>query len=237
MPIVTTLDFPHLHPPSWPAARAPGCGPSAVPPSPSIWSSCSATNPCCRRPCGGRWAWPRPDQVITVAAAGQAVLIRRQYQAIDRHCSNHLLLEPVARNTAAAVALAAFAPGRHSGRSDLWVCPSDHLIPDSDALEAALVRLSPQRQRAGSSPSASRPRGPRPALAGSRPQARRAWRRLPGQRFIEKPEREVAAELLAAGTISGTAACSCSAPTACWTSWSGTRLHPRRDPGGRSAPA
>ena len=46
------------------------------------------------------------ERVITVAAAGQAVLIRRQYQAIDPRLQDHLLLEPSARNTAAAVALA-----------------------------------------------------------------------------------------------------------------------------------
>ena len=50
-----------------------------------------------------------PDRVITVAAAGQAVLIRRQYQAIDPRLQDHLLLEPSARNTAAAVALACAA--------------------------------------------------------------------------------------------------------------------------------
>ena len=48
-----------------------------------------------------------PERVITVAAAGQAVLIRRQYQAIDPRLQDNLLLEPSARNTAAAVALAA----------------------------------------------------------------------------------------------------------------------------------
>src|SRR3954470_5322971 len=45
------------------------------------------------------------DHVITVAAAGQAVQIRRQLQTLDPQLSNHLLLEPSARNTAAAVAL------------------------------------------------------------------------------------------------------------------------------------
>ena len=48
---------------------------------------------------------------MTVAAAGQGVLIRRQLAALDPKLLDHLLLEPSARNTAAAVALAALHAG------------------------------------------------------------------------------------------------------------------------------
>ena len=77
--------------------------------------------------------------MITVAAAGQAVLIRRQYQALDPRLQDHLLLEPSARNTAAAVALASLhAEAVFGGDAVLWVCPSDHLMLDQEALYAAL---------------------------------------------------------------------------------------------------
>lgn len=144
-----------------------------------------------------------PDRVITVAAAGQAVLIRRQYQAIDRRLENNLLLEPSARNTAAAVALAALhAEAAFGPETILWVCPSDHLMRDRDALYAALAQavaaatagwlvtfgITPTRAETGFGWIA-------PA------------ENLPGlgsvcrvQRFIEKPPREIAEGLLATGT-------------------------------------
>ena len=144
-----------------------------------------------------------PDRVITVAAAGQAVLIRRQYQAIDRRLENNLLLEPSARNTAAAVALAALhAEAAFGPETILWVCPSDHLMRDCDALYAALAQavaaatagwlvtfgITPTRAETGFGWIA-------PA------------ENLPGlgsvcrvQRFIEKPPREIAEGLLATGT-------------------------------------
>ena len=81
-----------------------------------------------------------PERVITVAAAGQAVLIRRQYQAIDPRLQDNLLLEPSARNTAAAVALASLhAEAAFGPETILWICPSDHLMRDRDALYAALA--------------------------------------------------------------------------------------------------
>src|SRR5687768_14236782 len=63
------------------------------------------------------------DRVVTVAAAGQAVLISRQYQMIDARLQRHLLLEPSARNTAAAVALAALhAEAAFGPEAVMWVC-------------------------------------------------------------------------------------------------------------------
>ena len=54
-------------------------------------------------------------QLITVAAKHQDLLIRRQLEAIDPALAAHRLLEPLGRNTAAAIALAAlYAKNRHS---------------------------------------------------------------------------------------------------------------------------
>jgi mannose-1-phosphate guanylyltransferase/mannose-6-phosphate isomerase len=142
------------------------------------------------------------ERVITVAAAGQSVLIRRQYQAIDRRLQYNLLLEPAARNTAAAVALAALhAKAAFGPETILWVCPSDHLMRDRDALYASLSAAVAAAAEGwlvtfGISP--------------TRPETGFGWiapaEGLPGlgsvcrvQRFIEKPPRDTAEQLLAAG--------------------------------------
>ena len=143
------------------------------------------------------------DRVITVAAAGQAVLIRRQYQAIAPALQEHLLLEPSARNTAAAVALAALHAEAAFGREAvLWVCPSDHLMLDRDALYTALraaVAAAAQGWLVTFGITPSRPETGFGWIAPAEP--------LPGatdvfrvQRFIEKPDRSVAESLLATGT-------------------------------------
>lgn len=144
-----------------------------------------------------------PERVITVAAAGQAVLIRRQYQAIDPRLQSNLLLEPSARNTAAAVALAALhAEAAFGPETILWVCPSDHLMRDRNALYAALAQAV-AAATAGWLVTFG--------IAPTRAETGFGWiapaENLPGlgsvcrvQRFIEKPPQEIAEGLLATGT-------------------------------------
>jgi mannose-1-phosphate guanylyltransferase/mannose-6-phosphate isomerase len=139
-------------------------------------------------------------RVMTVAAAGQAVLIRRQLGALDPALLDHLLLEPSARNTAAAVALAALhAEAAFGGESILWVCPSDHLMQDPEALYGSLRRalaaaaegwvvtfgITPSRPETGFGWIA--PAEPLPSDSGVFRVAR----------FIEKPDRATAEGLLA----------------------------------------
>jgi mannose-1-phosphate guanylyltransferase / mannose-6-phosphate isomerase len=144
-----------------------------------------------------------PDRVITVAAAGQGVLIRRQYQAIDPRLQHNLLLEPAARNTAAAVALACLhAQARFGPETTLWVCPSDHLMLDVDALQAALrdaVEAAAQGWLVtfGITPSRAETGFGWIAPAELLPAATTV-RRV--EKFIEKPNQAVAEELLATGT-------------------------------------
>ena len=90
------------------------------------------------------WTEAAPEGLITVAARHQDLLIRRQLEAVDPALATHRLLEPVGRNTAAAIALAALYARKHFGRgSILWVCPSDHLIRDQAALSTALKHALP----------------------------------------------------------------------------------------------
>lgn len=141
-------------------------------------------------------------RVMTVAAAGQAVMIWRQLAAIDPALLDHLLLEPSARNTAAAVALAALhAEAAFGGGSILWICPSDHLIQAPEALYGALERAT-AAAAAGWLVTFG--------IAPARPETGFGWiapaEPLEGvdgafrvARFIEKPERALAESLLAEG--------------------------------------
>lgn len=141
-------------------------------------------------------------RVVTVAAAGQAVLVRRQLGALGPALLDHLLLEPVGRNTAAAVGLAAleaqaaFGPG-----TLLWVCPSDHLILDVDRLLGAVEAGCPAA-RAGHLVTFG--------IEPSRAETGFGWIEIGGElpgtpgarlvrRFVEKPPREIAEAMLAAG--------------------------------------
>ncbi|MEO1144076.1 MAG: mannose-1-phosphate guanylyltransferase/mannose-6-phosphate isomerase [Cyanobacteria bacterium J06638_22] len=81
----------------------------------------------------------RPEAIITITAAGQAILARRQLASLNPLLTQHLLLEPSPRNTAAAVAIAAHYARRHvHADAVIFVCPSDHLILDESALIDAL---------------------------------------------------------------------------------------------------
>ena len=113
--------------PRHPAQAAGAAGRRAVPARSRPRAACSAR--------------ARPSQVITVGAKAQDFLVRRELEAIDPALARHRLLEPVGRNTAAAIALAALHVRQRLGADALlWVCPSDHLMHAPDALYAALER-------------------------------------------------------------------------------------------------
>jgi mannose-1-phosphate guanylyltransferase/mannose-6-phosphate isomerase len=144
----------------------------------------------------------RPDRVITVGAKAQDFLVRRELEAIDPALARHRLLEPVGRNTAAAIALAAlYAEARIGRDAVLWICPSDHLMHRPEALYAALDIALPVAEAGelvtfGITP--TRPetgygyiRATEPIAAGSAA--------LRVARFVEKPARPAAEAMLAAG--------------------------------------
>lgn len=138
---------------------------------------------------------------LTVAAAGQAILVRRQLAQLDPRLVTHLLLEPAPRNTAAAVALAAlYARAAWGGDALLWVCPSDHLITDPAPLRAALL-AGAAAARAGHlvtfGIAPTRPETGYGYIEEGDPLDHPGVRHV--RRFVEKPERSVAEAMLAAG--------------------------------------
>jgi len=143
-----------------------------------------------------------PQQVITVGASHLDHLVHRQLAAVDPGFADHRLLEPVGRNTAAAVALAAlYARERMGAGALLWICPSDHLVRHVDRLHEALARAMPVAE-AGFLLTF----GIEPTRAETGYGYIRAGEPLPdapdvlrAARFVEKPGRDAAEAMLAEG--------------------------------------
>lgn len=92
----------------------------------------------------GRGAFAAP---MVVASARHAELC--EHELLVDGSEARLILEPVARNTAAAVAMAAAAVrDAHGGDALLLVTPSDHLIEDVDAFHRA-VQIGAQAAHRG----------------------------------------------------------------------------------------
>lgn len=79
------------------------------------------------------------DDVVTVTLSSMKDETERQLAEISPALTRHLILEPQARNTAAAVALAAHYISNYFGDNSLvWILPADHFIGDEDALRQAV---------------------------------------------------------------------------------------------------
>ena len=74
--------------------------------------------------------------MLAVCGEEHRFLVQDAFEAAGARAT--LLLEPAARNTAAAIALAAL---QARGDELLLVCPSDHHIPDAAAFARAFARL------------------------------------------------------------------------------------------------
>ncbi len=133
---------------------------------------------------------------IVVANAAHADMVDEQLAAVGAS-PGAVILEPVARNTAPAIALAALAAG--GGAKALLVMPSDHVIGDVDAFHRAIEAAAPFVDRGWLVTFGITP---------DKPEEGYGWMQVgdeigPGvhrvARFFEKPPREQAEAMLAAG--------------------------------------
>jgi len=111
------------------------------------------------------------------------------------------LLEPIGRNTTAAIAMSAFlAAERHGADTLLLVQPADHLIADGKAFNAAVQAAMPAAARGDFVTFGIVPTGPETGYGYIQcmavPQAGIA---NPVKRFVEKPDLEKAKAFLASG--------------------------------------
>ena len=138
--------------------------------------------------------------IFTVAAEEHRFMVLEALAAAQ--VSGPMLLEPVPRNTAAAMALAALcARDQVAADSLLLFCPSDHHIPDAEAFartvrEGSAAALSGAIVTFGVSPSF-----PSTAYGYIRQGAARLDGSRQVARFIEKPQADAAAALLLTGDV------------------------------------
>jgi mannose-1-phosphate guanylyltransferase len=144
-----------------------------------------------RRTAGERFARP-----IVVANAFHADQVEEQLAGVATE-AQALVLEPMGRNTAPAIALAAITAG--GGSDPILVMPSDHVIADVEAFHAAIHAALPLVQEGwlvtfGITPDA--------------PETGYGWIKVGGRiaegvhrvdRFVEKPPRDKAEAMLASG--------------------------------------
>jgi mannose-1-phosphate guanylyltransferase/mannose-6-phosphate isomerase len=123
-------------------------------------------------------------------------------QAAQKTPSATVILEPVGRNTAAAMALAALhAQANGQGKSLLLFCPADHHIPDAAAF-AKTVQQGVSAAQAGAIVTFGVvPNFPSTAYGYIRPGAPHPDGALQVRRFIEKPDAEQAQALLLEGGV------------------------------------
>ena len=138
------------------------------------------------------------DAFITVTNREYYFLTKEEYEKTGRRDKQVFLLEPSGRNTAPAVAMAAFhAAAKFGSDAQLLILPADHLIDDHDAFAAA-VQIAQQIARNGTLVTfgivPTRPEtgygyiecGASTALAGSHRVAR----------FVEKPTLDIATQFV-----------------------------------------
>ncbi len=131
---------------------------------------------------------------IIVANARHAALIDQQLAAIDV-VPAAVILEPLARNSAPAIALAALA----APQSVLLVMPSDHVIADREAFVAAVARGLPFAQDNWLVTFGITPDAPETGFGYIRSGKTLAEGVVAVDRFIEKPDAAGADAMIAEG--------------------------------------
>lgn len=82
------------------------------------------------------------EGVMVVCSDDQRFLVAEQARSIDMRLSS-ILLEPVARNTAAAIGLAAVEVAQEDPEAILLVLPSDHVVGDEPAFQSTVISAKP----------------------------------------------------------------------------------------------
>ena len=128
-------------------------------------------------------------------------MVAEQLRAVGIHPAA-ILLEPVGRNTAPAVAIAALhAQSEHTGTDPvLLVLPADHVIADEAGFRAAILRGLPQAEAGGLLTFGIVPVAPETGYGYIKAGAPMDTSGIcPVERFVEKPDSVTAAGYLESG--------------------------------------
>ena len=142
-----------------------------------------------------RWHGAPP---LLVCGARHTAAIAEQLAAIDV-VPDALIVEPAARNTAPAVALAACRIAARDPDGLMLVMPSDHVIADPVAFAAAVTLATPIASRGALVTFGIEPEGPETGFGYIESGDTIAPGVRAARRFVEKPTRERAEAMLAAG--------------------------------------
>ena len=133
---------------------------------------------------------------IVVAGEAHRFMVAEQLREAGCDAAT-ILLEPLARNTAPAIAAAALEATREGDDPLLLVLPSDHAIADADAFRAA-VRAASQAAESGALVTFGIvPTGPETGYGYIKASAGEGVRAV--ERFVEKPDAATAAAYVASG--------------------------------------
>jgi len=139
-----------------------------------------------------------PATILVIGNGEHRFMLHEQLAGAGA-ASARVMLEPVARNTAPAVALAAFAACEHDPAASLLVLPADHVITDESAFRATVERALPLA-RDGALLTfgipATRPETGFGYIRCGTACGDQAWR---VDCFVEKPDASTAADYVASG--------------------------------------
>ena len=138
------------------------------------------------------------DAPIIVGSANHLQLTQQQLKSSGVEASS-IILEPMARNTAPAIAIAALAAG--ADETQILVMPSDHIIGDPASFLAAVNSASPAASEGHLVTFGITPTGPETGYGYIKMGAEIAdiANVHKAEKFIEKPALEKAEEMLKAG--------------------------------------
>ena len=139
-------------------------------------------------------------QVVTVSAEEHRFMVAESLDLAK--AQGPLLLEPQARNTAAAMALGAlWAQAAHGDEALLLFCPADHHIPDTAAFTAMVLQAAAAAQAGSMVTFGVVPSFPSTAYGYIEQGAQRPDGSCQVARFIEKPSADIAQALLLQGGV------------------------------------
>ena len=142
---------------------------------------------------------PDIDHVMVICNDDYRFMVAEQVKETDIP-SNEIILEPMGRNTAPAIALAAFNAIRNGDDPVLLVLPADHVIADVETFQSALL-LGKQASEAGKLVTFGIvPDGPETGFGYIKAQAENNEEAVYHvDKFVEKPDADTAAEYIADG--------------------------------------
>ena len=142
---------------------------------------------------------PDIDHVMVICNDDYRFMVAEQVKETDIP-SNEIILEPVGRNTAPAIALAAFNAIRNGDDPVLLVLPADHVIADVETFQSALL-LGKQASEAGKLVTFGIvPDAPETGFGYIKAQAETDKEAVYHvEKFVEKPDADTAAEYIADG--------------------------------------